>query len=443
MNLMLSITFLIITICFLALVNKFADKMKKNQFITAMIVIVSVGAILRTLAIIYIPCKTVSDYNTMFSAAKNFAVGGRPFVMGSYFQRFPHMTTYSVFCGFLMKIFGQSLWVIKIFNVVFKTVAIYAAALVGNELLGRKGMLSAAFLYAVFPADIFYTSVAATENYALTLLVFSLLFYIKAYKCTEIKATLKDLAFCGLLLSFGCLLRGVAPFYLAAYFAGILFVFKGIRRKILSIVSLFLVYFVIFQSVSLMLFYTGITEYKLTDKGEPYIVYMLVGSNFETNGMYSSEDHGVYLEADENPDIASEIAKERLVERLVENKEKIIPLWIKKTDIIWSDASFNGIYWSMYENGMDTDNPFAYTAEKLAMTMYRFLLIMTFFAVVFYKERRLTFMLALLPLAFEGGLMLIEIQPRYTFSVAYIFILFAVVGFHIIYEYTKRLLKKS
>ena len=431
-------TFLFIIISVLVLINFFTEKLKNKAIGYIFLAIILFGFVLRILAVIYIPCEPVSDYYTMFSAAKSLANGGNPFTYGSYFQRFPHMTAFPVLCAFLMKVFGTGVYVIKIFNVIFKTFAICAAGLIGRELFDKKGMLSATFLYAVFLPDIFYTPVTATENFALVFLLFSLLFYIKAYKSDTTKETLKNAVFCGVILSFGCLLRGVAPFYLAAYFAGILFVFKGIKNKLLSLAGILVSYILIFQIVSLSLFYSGITEYKLSDKGEPYVVYMLVGSNFETNGMYSSEDHGVYLDAGEDPELASEIATEKLIKRITENKEKIVPLLIKKTDIVWGDASFNSIYWSMYENGMAADNSFAPIAMSLCKTTYHFLIVLTVIAAALYKKWRMSFMLALLPLAFEGGLMLMEIQPRYTFSVAYIFVIFGTVGFCVLFNIIKQ-----
>lgn len=435
---------MIIFICLIAILamlyifNRYSEKLSAKHISIIFAGILLLGFSLRLVAVLKIPCQPYSDYQTMFSAAQSFARGGKPFAMGSYFQRFPHMTTFSVLCGLFMKIFGDDVLVVKIFSVIFKTLAIFAAGLIGKELFGRKGMLSAAFLYAVFPADIFYTPVAATENYAITFLLFSLLFYIKAYKSDNNRDVLKLCFVSGLILSAGCLLRGVAPFYLAAYVAGIVLLFGKISKKLISVFAILIAFVLVFQAVSLTLYYTGVTEYKLSDKGEPYVVYMLVGSNFETNGMYSADDHGVYLDAGEDPEKASKIAKEKLFKRLAENKEKIIPLILKKTDIIWSDGSFNGVYWSMIENGVETDNSFAPTAHKLCKVFYYFLLIMSLLALFFYKKRAVSFLLLLLPLAFEGGLMLMEIQPRYTFSVAYIFVLFGALGICSVYEFINK-----
>lgn len=439
MKILINILLLVFTISVLAVFGVYADKMKKRTVYFCLAGIILLGFILRIATVFLIPCVPVSDYNTMFSAGVSVAEGGKPFTMGSYFQRFPHMTTFSALCGFLMKVFGKDVITIKIFSVLFKTVAIFAAALIGKELKGRKGMLSSAFLYSVFLPDIFYTPVVASENFALTFILFAVYFYIKAYKCENNNKSSILMLYCGMILSAGCLLRGVAPFYLAAFSGGIILCFKTFKKKFLSIVALLASFLLIFNFASLVLYHSGISEYKLSDKGEPYIVYILVGSNFETNGMYSSEDHGVYLDAGEDPQKASEIAKEKLIERLKSNPDKILPLLINKTKIIWSDASFNSVYWSMVENGEEADNLFYPVAQSMCKTMYNLLLILSVLFLVLYNKRLISFMLLLLPLAFEGGLMLMEIQPRYTFSIAYIFAVFAAIGACVVIEkFTER-----
>ncbi len=427
--------FMLILFAFTFMFCKFEEKMSNKCFSLIFAGIITLGFLLRLLTVFKIPCEPFSDYNTMIDTAKNFAEGGRPFVYGSYFQRFPHMTSYTVFCGALMKIFGTDILVIKIFSVIFKTFAIWVAGLLGKEFFGRRGLLTASFIYALFPADIFYTPVAATENFAITFLLLSFLFYIKAFKEEDNKKVLVYSFVSGLVLSLGCLLRGVAPFYFAAYFAGILLLFGRIRKKLLSFGAIIVSFLIIFQAANLFLFYSGITDYKLSDKGEPYTVYMLVGFNFDTNGMYSAEDHSVYLDSGENPEKASSVAVDKLVERVKNNKEKIIPLFLKKTDIIWSDGSFNGVYWSMVENGTGNVNPFSGKAQIVCNSFYYTLLIMTALVLVFYKNRRISFLHLLLILAFEGGLMLMEIQPRYTFSCAYILVLMSAIGFCMVYDF--------
>ena len=423
----IKILFVALVIIVGALLVYNAEKLSNKKLFLVFGGIVVLGFVLRLLNILYIPCEPISDYETMQEAAKTFADGtNSAFKMGTYMQRFPHMTPYAVFVGILYKIFGTDVFVVKFFNVLFKTAAIVILGFLGKRLCGKRGMLCTSFLYAVFPQDIFYTNVCITENFALPFLIASLLFVIKAFQSEGVKECVINMVISGAVLSVGCLFRGVAPFYLVAYAGAIILVFAR-GKKIVSILSMVLAFVLINQVVSLSLYYGKVTEYKLSDKGEPYQVYMLVGSNFETHGMYSQEDHDVYFEAGKDPEKAKEIATERLIQRLKNNPEKIIPLWIEKTAIIWH-GTFDSVYWGVYNNGVEGEKPDYYLYNVICAFFFIALLVLGVVGIILNKNRKISIILLLLSMAFEAGLMLIEIQARYTFPVAYIFVVLAAVG---------------
>lgn len=428
----------IICIAGMYLLIRISEKINDKKCFAALLVIAFIGFLVRLIYVLLVDCIPISDYNTMYQAGVSLANGDNSaFKMGTYLQRFPHMTPFSVLCGFIMKIFGTDALVIKIFNCIFKFFAIVAIGFCGRELYEKKGMLTSAFVYAVFPVDIFYSNVLASENFALTFLILSVYFYIKAYKSSFVKETVINMLLCGAILSVGCLLRGVAPFYIVAYAGGIILLFTKFKRKIFAIISLLVAYLIVLNAASYGLFYSGISEYKLTDKGEPFTVYMLVGSNFETSGMYSQEDHDVYFEAEQDSDKASKIAVERLIERYKENPEKIIPHFLKKTEIVWIDSDFDSVYWSIDNNGTEGEKGHTYFLKNMGMGFIRFCVFMMIIAFFLSRRKKETFLLLLILLAFMCGLCLIEIQPRYGYSAAFTFALFASMGMCAFYEYKK------
>jgi len=435
-------------ICFLAAILicgigsyfliRLSEKLDEKKCIKVLLLFAFAGFLLRLLFVIFSDCMPISDYKTMFSAAEGFAKGDKSaFMMGSYMQRFPHMTFFPVVSGFLMKIFGADVLVIKIFSCIFKFAAILGAGLVGKEIYGKKGMLTSGFLYAIFPVDIFYTAVFASENFAIAFFIFSVLFYIKAFKSEKLSKTFINSVICGLLLSAGCLFRGVAPFYLVAFAGGIILLFAKFKRKVVALLSLVLAYFLLFNTVSLMLHYGKITEYKLTDTGEPFTVYMLVGSNFDTFGMYSQEDHNVYIEADEDGEKASKIAVEKMLERYINNPGKIIPHFLKKTEIVWVNSDFDSVYWAFENNGVEGEKGHTYILKNMGVAYIGFAALMLVCALFYSRKKKELFLLMLIVLAFMAGLCLIEIQPRYGYSAAYAFSLFTSVGVCGLYEYKK------
>ena len=97
----------------------------------------------------------------------------------------------------------------------------------------------------------------------------------------------------------------------------------------------------------------------------------------------------------------------------------------KKTNTIYGYGEFNSIYWSYQNNGNEGEKPNINIFFKIASLYYILLLALCLYGTVFTKKKSLYCHLALMILGFEAGLMLMEVQPRYTYSVAYVFIICA------------------
>lgn len=376
------------------------------------------GALLRIAAVEASDCVPISDYQTMYRAALQIADGDFSALgQNTYFHRFPHMTVYCIAMGAILSVFGKSIAVVKATNIVFKCLAIIPFSLIGKEIFGRKGGILCAFLFAIFPADIFYSPVAATENIAIFFLPFSFYFVVKAYHTKTLAKAAVYASASGFTLALGALFRNVAPLYIAGYGIGILVLFVR-RTKLVSVISLITVFLVLTNAVSLMLYGSGITGYKLTQGLSPVSEYVLVGTNYETWGAYSEEDRNVFYEGEGDPVKINKIAIERIKERLTRNPEKIIPLLCAKVSMLWADGSFGSAYWAYDNNGVEpSDN---YPVYQSISNLF-FMIIVAFSAVGIVKssEKKLLCMAALVIMASTAGLLMIEVQPRYAFSAAF------------------------
>ncbi|MCI5970610.1 MAG: glycosyltransferase family 39 protein, partial [Oscillospiraceae bacterium] len=340
----------------------------------------------------------------------------------TYFHRFVHMTTFTLVCGLLFRVFGVSVLTIQLASALISGGCIFIIYLIGKKISGEKLGLICALLYAAFIPSIAYCAVFTSENFAMPFLLLSLYFVISAYKNAKIGGSAANMLIAGVFCAVGCLFRGVAPFYLSAYIIGALTVFAK-KTKLVSVISLAAAFFVVFSGISSLYYKSGITKYRLTNGGVPFTVYMLVGFNFETGGMFSAEDQNIYFEANKDKDKMAEIVKERLIKRISENKEKIIPLMFKKTNTIFGYGEFNSVYWSYGNNGIDGAKPYLYTLYRTASVYYIMLIMLCLYYAVFSKHKGILCLLALMILGFEGGLMLMEVQSRYTYSVAYVFVI--------------------
>ena len=396
-----------------------------KKSIIILLSLILIGFVIRLLYALYVKCEPISDYETMRRSALQVAKGDfSPFGQHTYFHRFVHMTNFTLVCGVLFKIFGENIFVVKMVSIILSCVCIFVMYLIGKKLCDKRMGLTLSAIYTFFVPAIAYTSVFTSENFAMVHLLLSLYFVISAYKRETLKNTVIDMLIAGVFLAFGCLFRGVAPFYLSAYVIATFTVFAK-KTKLLSVVSLLVAFFTMYNAVSLTLYHTGITTYKLSDGDVPFTVYMLVGFNFETNGMFSAEDQGIYYEVNQDKEKMAKVVKERLIKRIKENPEKIIPLMFKKTNTIYGYGEFNSVYWSYENNGNEGEKHNIGIFYKTASLYYILLLILTLYGAVFTKNKSLYCILSLMILGFEAGLMLMEVQPRYTYSVAYVFIICA------------------
>lgn len=376
----------------------------------------------------------ISDYKTIFDSAAAAAAGqDGVFGQGTYFHRFPHLTFFTVTLSLLFRLFGPQLFLVKLVNVGCGCLSIWGMYEIGKTLHDKRFGCLCAGLMSVFVPYIYYCSVVASENFAMPLLVFSVMFLLRAYRSEERKRCVFLCALCGLTLCAGSLFRGVAPLYLAAYVIGIGVVFAR-GRRLRSIVAMLLSFGVLWQGVSLSLLASGVTSYRLEEGATPLSLFFLIGFNFETHGMFSAEDHQIYFEAGGDKEKMEDMIWDRLGQRLQENGGKIVEHLWKKTQILWADGDFAGCYWSYDMSGTDGEKPHLALFYALGRIFYLALLLGAIYFVFARRKDGSVCLLGLILLGFEGAYLLLEVQPRYTFSAAYVFAVLGAAGIHALLE---------
>lgn len=379
--------------------------------------------IVRLLYILNVHTVPVSDFKTMFEAADLASKGDfSSFALGTYLHRFSHLTCFPLLCSLIFRL-GGNLFTVKVINMLLSVSGTYIIYLILKEMRGEKAGAAAALIYAFFLPSICYMTVFASENFAIPLFMLSFLELIKAYKSEKIKSVCLRAAASGAFIAFGCLMRGVSPFYISAYAVGILTVFRR-HGKLPALLCLAAAFALITKIVGFAVFESGITEYKLGESRVPFTMFILTGFNFETHGMYSEQDHAIYYEAGGDTKEMEKIIKQRVSERIRENASKLPEHFCRKTYIAFGDGDFGGVYWSC-ENGENKSNFTRFFMRSYANVFYILLLALCASGFFRAREKDMFCMSALLPLAFWGGLMLMEVQPRYPFAAAYMFVILA------------------
>lgn len=139
-------------------------------------IITAAGIILSLLWIIFVNSKPYSDFNYYNTIAKQVANGGQ---WGDTYTS----VGYAIVLGFIYKIFGISIIIAKVFNVVltaFSYIILYKLLKRIEVKEGRRKLIYA--LFVLFPSNIFYNSLLGTEVLFTTIFLLITLLYFSDIK---------------------------------------------------------------------------------------------------------------------------------------------------------------------------------------------------------------------------------------------------------------------
>ena len=130
---------------------------------------VVIGLLLRTIWALLVPVELVSDCSIYHTGATQIAAGnGFAFEDGSSNGYWP--AGYSAFLSVFYRIFGSSVAVAVTVNVLLSTLFIASTAWLARSLFGSRTAAISAWVVALYPGLIAYTTAVASENLFLPLL---------------------------------------------------------------------------------------------------------------------------------------------------------------------------------------------------------------------------------------------------------------------------------
>jgi 4-amino-4-deoxy-L-arabinose transferase-like glycosyltransferase len=162
------------------------------------------------------------DAQNYLLIARNLAEG-RGFVIGSEPTVFVAPLYPAVIAG-LQLLFGESIWVIKVFQAILGGVSVWLIYLLGGEIFRRQVAYIAAALFAFHPEMIALAAFIYTEVLFIFLLLLTLLFITKAVKTGKRSSFL----LAGLLLGVTNLCRGTVMYFPGFLFLLLLFYRNGL-----------------------------------------------------------------------------------------------------------------------------------------------------------------------------------------------------------------------
>ncbi len=381
--------------------------------------------------ILNVKTATFSDFGKFYNVAQHL-FNDQPHIIYNdiYYYLYPYNIPYSVFLALIYRIF-PSLFVLKLVNVLFSTGIVYFLYQLMIKITPKtKVARVVAFLAAIFPPFVIYTSVLTNQTISIFFIVWGLYLYFSN----------KNLIWVGIVLALANLFRPTAIIYLAAL---IFFMFYRqfdsnesvtLKLKTFLIDSFKLVgtfYLVIFLTGQIFVF-SGISKTGLFHNPVPSYKF-LVGINPKTKGGYSKSDNQL------TKDLANfETKAKKLIEERSRDKRKLLHLFNLKITEFWAkkDAA---IFWATHKLNNKIES-----LDYVNREIHYFYLALILFTIIYlfikfkwiFNNASLLFIITFL--GFWLIYIFIEIQTRYRYEIYPVFIVLAGLGMVALNNYLQK-----
>jgi 4-amino-4-deoxy-L-arabinose transferase-like glycosyltransferase len=341
--------------------------------------------------------------------------------------------------GFLYRMLGADLMVIRGFHTVVYGIAGLFTYLAGKEIFGTKlWAVAAAILLVSWPSLAFYSNVSTPEHLFI-LVECALVFLVAVFfnephknenKAGERRQNLIWFAVIGLLMGISGLFRPFGELFLLAF---VLTYLLSLRERRMSEIAISLLCLLVpFWLVAKMP--TAVIRHY---QGEPpknvRPCNLLVGMNFETAGQYNAPDRGLCTRLrDESADEAAFTNRvmEVVWERFQSQKDGLLQFIDRKFAILWANS--NGIlFWALGHVSGGDENFVLDLARKVNLVDFAIMFMITIICLVgtvmaFFKGVKPAILFCLLSFfAFNLMEIPLELQTRYRTVIMPLIIFFA------------------
>lgn len=370
---------------------------KENKFI---VFIFLFSFVLRLGVIVLVETPVISDFKLMYDAALEIVNGTDSYKSMSYFITWGYQMGHVLYEAFLLSIIN-SVFFLKIINCIITSLTVVFVYLISRRICSEISARISSILYSIFLFPLLLNSVLT--NQFLPVLLILIAIYILLNINFKKKFIISSVVV-GILLGLSNIFRSetiVIVFSILLYF-GFLFITKVDWKKlIISFLIIFVGYYVVFNGTSLLLKATGVSPSGLDILNSSW--KFVVGFNYESNGMYTDEDAALYSRD-------SEAADKEAIKRIMQFKK--IPLhFLKKTKVLWFNSDLS---WSISE-----DESYYKTLNiinQLWIILFNILAVCSAFKFIKLKFNKEHVLVCLILLVYFGVYLLIEVMPRYAYS---------------------------
>lgn len=320
------------------------DKTKSKHDKTLILIIIFVTAILRIVWISLSEVLPKSDFATYHNLADGLAHGVVKF--NDYIAVFPHVIGYPLILAVFYNIFGTEVLVAQLLNIAACCGISLVIYKLGKTLLDSRCGLIAAGIWALWPSQIFYTSLVSTEAIFTLLNLSCILFLFKIInrKRTHYLPTFILFSSAGLFLAF---INQIRPLSLVLITAFAIYYFllstddpPKIGNKFITKIAYFLIliftYFLFTRFFAFVI--SDVIDKKVADS--PFGFNLYIGVNTSSRGTWNITDSQKLGDMMKNPEFsAQEIQnnfKDMAISRIKENSLNNIQLLFDKHRALWS-----------------------------------------------------------------------------------------------------------
>ena len=403
--------------------DKIKKWVKENKFI---VFIFLFSFIIRLGVILLVDTPIISDFKMMYDAALEVVNGTDSYKSMGYFITWGYQMGHVLYQAFLLNIVN-SVFFLKIVNCIITSLTVVFVYLISKRICSERSAKISSILYSIFLFPLLLNTVLTNQFLPVLLILIAL--YILLNINFKKKIVISS-AVVGILLGLSNIFRSetiVIVFSILLYFVFLFITKVDWKKLIISFLIIFMGYYVVFNGTSLLLKVTNVSPSGLDILNSSW--KFVLGFNYETSGMYSNEDAAIYAGD-------SDAAKKEAINRIMQF-EKIPLHFLKKTKILWfnSDLSWSISMDEVYYKTLNVIN-------QLWIILFNILAVCSAFRFIKLKFEKEHVLMCLILLVYFGVYLLIEVMPRYAYSLQVFEAI--IIGISLDYIFTKiKTLKKG
>ena len=403
--------------------DKIKKWVKENKFI---VFIFLFSFIIRLGVILLVDTPIISDFKMMYDAALEVVNGTDSYKSMGYFITWGYQMGHVLYQAFLLNIVN-SVFFLKIVNCLITSLTVVFVYLISKRICSERSAKISSILYSIFLFPLLLNTVLTNQFLPVLLILIAL--YILLNINFKKKFVISSVIV-GILLGLSNIFRSetiVIVFSILLYFVFLFITKVDWKKLIISFLIIFMGYYVVFNGTSLLLKATNVSPSGLEILNSSW--KFVLGFNYETSGMYSNQDAAIYAGD-------SEAAKKEAINRIMQF-EKIPLHFLKKTKILWfnSDLSWSISIDEVYYKVLNIIN-------QIWIILFNILAVCSAFRFIKFKFEKEHVLMCLILLVYFGVYLLIEVMPRYAYSLQVFEAI--IIGISLDYIFTKiKTLKKG